>query len=95
MKPHYIKQTFKGTQDGQHDCHEFIAGTTEPLSKGLAAIVVKEGWAELATPKHEPISSEVETVFHNDEPVKAEDRETKVIVPEETKPTAHVNKKKR
>lgn len=46
MKPHRILKSFKGTQDGLHDHEEFVAGTVAHLSKGLAAIVTKEGWAE-------------------------------------------------
>jgi hypothetical protein len=49
MKPHRILKTFKGSQNG-HDHHEFMAGTTRDLSRDLAAIVVKEGWAEPHTP---------------------------------------------
>ena len=49
MKLHNILKGFKGSQNG-HDHHEFVAGTVAPLSKDLAAIVVKEGWAE----PHEP-----------------------------------------
>jgi len=49
MKPYRILKTFKGSQTG-HDHDEFVAGTTRDLSKELAAVVVKEGWAELAEP---------------------------------------------
>ena len=48
MKPHRILKTFKGTQDGLHDHEEFVAGTVAHLSKGLATIVTKEGWADAA-----------------------------------------------
>jgi hypothetical protein len=50
MKHHKILKSFPGTQDGQHERVEFKEGTIAPLSKGLAAIVVREGWAE----PHEP-----------------------------------------
>jgi hypothetical protein len=69
MKPHRIIKTFKGSQDG-HDHHHFEEGTTAHLSDGLAAIVVKEGWAE-------PVK---EASGHP-----ALSRDTKVIEPEETK----------
>jgi hypothetical protein len=49
MNPHRILKNFKGSQNG-HDHHEFKEGTTVVLSKDLAAIVVKEGWAEPVTP---------------------------------------------
>jgi hypothetical protein len=45
MTPLYIKKSFKGSQNG-HDHHWFEAGTTTHLSDDLAAIVVKQGWAE-------------------------------------------------
>ena len=45
MKPHTILKTFKGSQTG-HDHHEFVAGTVADLSRDLAAIAVKQGWAE-------------------------------------------------
>jgi hypothetical protein len=47
MKPHHILKDFNGSQTG-HDIHEFVKGTVADLSRDLAAIVVKEGWAEPA-----------------------------------------------
>lgn len=101
MKPHNILKTFKGTQDGLHDCHEFVAGTVAPLSKGLAAIVVKEGWAEpVADTAH--LKSITAPVIGVDVPEgdlaadlanPAALRETKVIEPEETKPAGKKSKK--
>ena len=68
MKPHRIHKSFRGSQDGINTEH-FEAGTVRNLSPSLAAIVVKEGWADAHSSK-------------------AEDRETKVIEPEETKAEA-------
>src|SRR4051794_3539468 len=92
MKPYRILKDFKGTQDGQHDCIEFKEGKVEPLSPGLAAIVVREGWAELAT-RADMIATR-EPVAKPDEPNDhMEARETKVTGPEETKPIAAMKHK--
>ena len=54
MKPHRILKAFKGSQTG-HDHHHFEPGDNPvPLSDDLAAIVVKEGWAEPFEHKPEP-----------------------------------------
>lgn len=45
MKPHKILKSFPGSQTG-NDHHHFEAGTIASLSDDLAAIAVKEGWAE-------------------------------------------------
>lgn len=45
MKPHRILKTFPGSQTG-HDHHVFEKGSVRDLSDDLAAIAVKEGWAE-------------------------------------------------
>ncbi|WP_020471471.1 hypothetical protein [Zavarzinella formosa] len=51
MKPHRILKSFKGSQTG-NDHQHFEAGATEHLSDDLAAIAVREGWAE---PHHKEI----------------------------------------
>ncbi|WP_020474558.1 hypothetical protein [Zavarzinella formosa] len=101
MKPHHILTGFKGSQDGHGDGQEFVAGTTAHLSNDLARIAVGEGWAKpLATggvvtqPERLPLVGETpsETVIPDDAPP-AEDRETKVVEPEETKPAKKFEKK--
>ena len=79
MKPHRILKSFKGSNDHHNTLH-FEAGTVQPLSDSLAAIVVKEGWAEP----------------HIEHPaVTADQRETKVVEPEEAKAEDETPKKKR
>jgi len=100
MKQYRILKAFNGSQHG-NDFQAFTTGTTEPLSDALAAIAVKEGWAELAeqagTPQ--PVKKAVPLLARmpaEEDDVKAfpadlptdpfADRETKVVTPEETKP---------
>src|SRR5882757_3985651 len=84
MKPHRILKSFPGAQDGNHT-ETFEAGTTRHLSAALAAVVVPEGWAE----PHD----EAEKVEHAASP--AEDRDTKVVTPDETKEEAQASPNKR
>ncbi|CAN5262494.1 hypothetical protein BH10PLA2_BH10PLA2_00560 [soil metagenome] len=49
MKLHRILKSFNGSQDGNHTEH-FQVGTEVLLSPSLAAIVIKEGWAEPILP---------------------------------------------
>ena len=77
MKPHRILKTFKGSQTG-HDHHAFVEGTTRDLSDSLAAIVVKEGWAEPSDEVHQAAKPRKSAI-------PALERETKVVGPEETK----------
>ncbi|WP_020474232.1 hypothetical protein [Zavarzinella formosa] len=99
MKHYRILKDFNGSQDG-HDFHKFIAGATVPLSNDLAAIAVKEGWAELAT-----LEAIVAEVVGLDAPVpdgklnevltiSPDDRETKIVPPEEPKPSKFKKGKK-
>jgi hypothetical protein len=60
MTPHRITKTFKGSQTG-HDHDEFVAGSVRDLSRDLAAVVVKEGWAE-------PVATVVVSGVDNVEP---------------------------
>src|SRR3954452_1554345 len=98
MKLHHIHKDFKGTQDGQHDYREFKAGEIAPLSPGLAAIVVREGWAEPHTPDvlsggpHPKLDVEPDAPNVHVESM-ADHRETKVTGPEETKPLAEMKHK--
>jgi hypothetical protein len=79
MKPHRILKSFRGSNDHHNTLH-FEAGTVQPLSDSLAAIVVKEGWAEP----------------HVEQPPQpAENRETKVVEPDEVKAEEETPKKKR
>jgi hypothetical protein len=84
MKSHRILKSFPGSNDGLNTKH-FTAGTVEPLSDGLAAIVVKAGWAEPVVPS--------EPEEHQASP--AENRETKVDAPEEFKEPAEASRKKK
>ncbi len=70
MKPHRILRTFSGSQHGNDGPHHFAAGTEAHLSDDLARIALGQGWVE-------PVEGHA---------AKAEDRDTKVIDPEETKP---------
>lgn len=72
MKKYRILADFKGSQDG-HDHHQFKADTEAHLSDDLAAIVLREGWAE---PLPGTVISDVEL---------AETRETKVTEPKAKK----------
>jgi hypothetical protein len=58
MKPHKILKTFNGSQDGHHT-EAFIAGTVRDISDSLAAIVVKEAWAEPLQPTPEDRDTKV------------------------------------
>lgn len=44
-----ILKTFMGSQDGRF-AEEFIAGTDRELSRSLATVALKEGWAVEAGP---------------------------------------------
>jgi hypothetical protein len=99
MKPHLILNDFTGSQTGL-DFHQFAAGTTARLSDDLAAQAVAQGWAkevvDLAdvvvdvTGRDRPVPEgeldEVLAIEGDDKPLLAENRETKVIEPAETKP---------
>lgn len=88
MKTYSILKAFNGSQHG-HDFASFEAGSEALLSDGLAAIAVKEGWAQ-------PVDLEaaLAPVSGLDVPAgdlahalqnPAELRETKVVTPAETK----------
>jgi hypothetical protein len=72
MKPHRILKSFKGSHEG-HITHLFEADTVAPLSDSLAAIVVKEGWAE---PEESPAEEREMKVTGPDE-TKSEDDKPK------------------
>jgi hypothetical protein len=103
MKPHRILKSFKGSQNG-HDHHEFVPGPNPVLlSKDLAAIVVKEGWAEPVTePKGIPISiatgeaEDVVAVHLDDTEIdpKAEEKAKAAAPANKAKKAAPENKKK-
>ncbi len=86
MKPHTILKSFNGSQTG-HDFQQFQAGSVADLSRDLAAIAVKEGWAEpyatggIVPPSKPLLVGEVPS----ESTIPAENRETKVVGPEETK----------
>lgn len=79
MKPHRILKDFPGSQHGT-DFVRFREGEVADLSDSLAAIVVPLGWAE---PDDE--TSEGADL--------AENRDTKVVTPEERKPQRNIRKK--
>ena len=87
MKPHHILKSFRGSQDGL-SAASFVAGRTELLSDALAAIAVREGWAAPV----EGAVEEVTRVYLDGQRIDPEDRDTKVVVPQERKPSK--NRKK-
>lgn len=99
MKPHRILKDFKGSQTGNDGPFAFVKGNVADLSDSLAAVAVKEGWAEPAEPKAAPVpaakvpAEDAEAVTVDDTPVPSEPIETKVIEPEETKPAKAEAKK--
>lgn len=95
MKPHHILKDFNGSQDG-FDFNSFKAGTVAALSDHLAPIAVKEGWAKPAEAEALKEGPHPKLDADEDAPaVLAEDRETKVEEPEETKPSAKKPGKKK
>jgi hypothetical protein len=94
MKLYDILKDFNGSQTG-HDFQAFKAGTTANLSDSLAAIAVKEGWVKpIAVGGIVPMAKPVlvgETP--SEQTVPADDRETKVTAPEESKPARPFHKK--
>jgi hypothetical protein len=91
MKPYHILKDFKGTQTGLGDGEHFAAGTTSMLSDHLAEVALKAGYVKPAEPDaleggpHPELNADPDAP---DELVEgtADDRETKVTEPEETKP---------
>lgn len=75
MKPYKILNDFTGSQTGTDGPHYFKAGTVAELSNSLAETVLKEGWAEPHVPEKQEAA-----------PARADQRDTKVTGPDETKP---------
>lgn len=97
MKAHLILKDFHGSQTG-HDFNAFKAGETAPLSASLAAIAVSEGWAKPVEEAAKEIAKApkelADAVLDVVEEAHAEDRETKVEAPTETKVEEPKSKKK-
>jgi hypothetical protein len=80
MKPYRVLRHFAGNQTGNGETEYFKEGTTAMLSDHLAEVVLKAGHVEPAEPKKASEPALTPAL------APAEDRETKVTGPEETKP---------
>jgi hypothetical protein len=86
MTPHHITKTFKGSQTG-HDHDEFVAGTVRGLSRDLAAIAVKQGWAvpvEAEIPPRALADGEAPQAADRPEVTSASDEKALAAAPENT-----------